>query len=267
MAHRKTLMQCLSERGVEHDLFEMHLMSEYANENISFYHLCQKLLNKPNFATSSEILENHLIKNCESLVNLPGSLYKALLSDLISIPIKLESVKKASDHVLAVMAGPYQRYKDKNEYKRNGYIRCKCSSFSQSIKIFRKSSFVCGSRFEDSEDESDETYSTAQLSFLKILSSSKNTLSKNNSKSSSAIDSSQPHSFIYGCEPTRQRWTSCGNNRRRSAFLPNCNSFLQKSKYVPKSSPKTSLAQSLTKSNLKTRNRMNISMESIARLF
>jgi hypothetical protein len=202
MSRIRALIACLSERGIEHDQFELYLMSEYANENISFYHLCQKLINKPNFATASEILENHLIKNCESLVNLPGSLYKALLRDLISNPIKLESVKKASDHVLTIMTGPYERYKDKSDESNNGYTRCKCSSLSQNIRVFRKSSVICGSRYENSRDESNER---SKISFLKILSSSKKTLTAKNSKKRSAIYTNQSDSFIHECRKIRRQ--------------------------------------------------------------
>ena len=56
----RSLLQCIAQKGREFQDFEMHLVMEYANENLTFWIACERFLEKPTFEFASEIIEGYI---------------------------------------------------------------------------------------------------------------------------------------------------------------------------------------------------------------
>jgi len=111
------LQKCIREKGKEFQDFELHLIMEYANENLTFWMACERFLEEPTFEFASEIIEGYIVPNCENPINVPNKMLKNLTADLISLPPKTNGVKKAMRHVFDVLKGGYERFSEKNTMK------------------------------------------------------------------------------------------------------------------------------------------------------
>jgi len=113
------LQQCIARNGIELRDFEMHLVMEYANENLTFWMACERFLVEPSFEFASDILEGYIVRNCENPINVSKEILTRLTSDLISMPPRTTGVEKAMKHVYEILLGSYDRFSRKN-MMRNG---------------------------------------------------------------------------------------------------------------------------------------------------
>ena len=105
----------------DYEKFEMHLIMEYANENLLFWNMCNQMIHSPatsRYELACEILENHIIRKCEDPINLPARLMRPLVKDLISRPPKTAAVIVAKDHVFELMIDSFARFEAKEPPKR-----------------------------------------------------------------------------------------------------------------------------------------------------
>ena len=107
---RQQLLSCLTANRSELKQFERFLTMEFATENLAFWKLCSAMLKTPTHAIAADIIQNHLLRDSESEINLPVTIKRPLIHELIQLPPQTKAVAIAQEHVLGILLEPYSRF-------------------------------------------------------------------------------------------------------------------------------------------------------------